>query len=336
MSAPKNSDPNKTYLSPSRIDCYNECTQRYAAKYLFRLPDDGNEGSKRGSTCHDVLELLAKPRHKKLYSAAIHHDTCTEVPALWRCIKRVATRYGVGDDENLEMIDGFMMVALKTQFFGPPGTVEGFTEREFNISVDKDGVRYNVRGKIDRTFIVKDKEGLLVDCRDFKSSKQKMDGEKATFNAQSIIYLLALRNLHPEIKRRRFRFIFLKFKKDPWQEMEPMDDDQLDGYEYMLSDLQERIEGFTLANATDNLAIHNEKNRWLCGKEGIKKDGTPNFICPARRPLDYWVSVKDGKIVRSAFTNEALIPARAGEVIEKRRYMGCPAYFTPAGKRIQS
>ena len=334
MSAPQNSDPNKVYLSPSRIDCFNECTQRYAAKYLWKIPDDGNQGSKRGSTCHDVLELLAKPRHKKLYSAAIHHDTCTEVPALWRHIKRVAFRYGVGDAENLEMIDGFMMVALKNEFFGPAGTVESFTEREFNISVDRDGVKYHVRGKIDRTFIVKDKQGLLVDCRDFKSSKAKMAGEKQTFNAQSIIYLLALRHLHPDIARRRFRFIFLKFKKDPWQEMEPIADDQLDGYEYILTDLQEQIEGFTLANTSDNLAANNEKNRWLCGREGVKKDGTPNFICPARRPLDYWVSVKGGRIVKSAFQQEDLTP-QEGETVEKRSYPGC-CHFYHNGKRIQS
>ena len=333
MSAPKNSDPNKVWLSPSRIDCFNECTQRYAAKYLWKIPDDGNQGSKRGSTCHDVLELLAKPRHKKLYSAAIHHDTCTEVPALWRHIKRVAARYEVGDAENLEMIDGFMMVALKNEFFGPTGTVQSFSEREFNISVDQDGKRYNVRGKIDRTFIVKDQHGLLVSTLDWKTSKDLFKGDKVTFNVQSIIYNIALKHLHPDIARHRFRFLFLKFPKKPWQEMEPMDDDQLEGYEYILTDLQEQIEGFTLANTSDNLAANSDKNRWLCGREGVKKDGTPNFICPARRPLDYWVSVKGGKIVKSAFKQEDLSP-QEGETVEQRSYPGCLAFWHN-GKKIQ-
>lgn len=334
MSAPKNSDPNKLYLSASRIDCFNECTQRYAARYLWKLPDEGNSGSNRGSTCHDVLELLLQPRHHKLYSAAIHHDTCTEVPALWRYLKIVARRYGVADETNLEMIDGFMMVALKHEAHGPVGTIEAFSEREFNVSVERDGVRYNMRGLIDRTFVVKDETGLIVNCTDFKTSKQKFTDDKADFNIQSIIYQLALKHLHPEIKRRRFRFLFLKFVRQPWQEMPIMDDDQLEGYEYILTDLQEQMESFTLANAPDNLAANNDKNRWLCGKEGVKQDGSPAFICPARRPLDYWVSVKNAKTVKSAFKREQLVAAE-GEIIEARSYGGCSAFYHN-GKKIQS
>lgn len=333
MSAPKNSDPTKLYLSASRIDCFSECSQRYAARYLWKLPDTGNPGSSRGSTCHDVLELLLKPRHHKLYSAAIHHDTCTEVPALWRHLVKVARRYGVADPENLDMIDGFMMVALKNEAHGPAGTIEAFSEREFNIEVDRDGVRYNVRGKIDRTFIVKDELGLLASITDFKGSKQRFTDEKATFNIQSIIYQIALRFLHPDIPRRRFRFLFLKFPRKPWQEMPILDEDQLEGYEYVLADLQQRMEDFTLANAADNLAVHNEKNRWLCGKEGVKLNGDPNFICPARRPLDYWVAVKDGKIMKSAFKQADLSP-RDGEVVEKRAYPGCPGFFKPDGTKL--
>lgn len=328
--------PAKTlFLSASRIDTFTTCSTLYAAKYIHRLPERGNDGSNRGTVCHEVLELLVKPRHKDIYDAAISAGNCHEVPALWRLIRRLAVRYGVGDDVNLKMIDGFMMVALKNEAHGPAGTIEAFSEREFNISVERDGVRYNVRGKIDRTFVVKDEKGLIVHCVDFKSSKAKFADEKAEFNIQSIIYQLALKHLHPEIKRRRFRFCFLKFVRQPWQEMPIMDDDQLEGYEYILTDLQEQMEGFTVANASDNLAANNEKNRWLCGNEGFKANGEVKFICPARRPLDYWVSVKGGKIVKSAFTNAELVPAKEGEVIEKRSYEGCAAFYHK-GKRIQS
>lgn len=344
MSAPKNSDPNKVYLSASRIDCFNECSQRYAARYLLKLPDEGNDGSNRGSTCHDILELLLKPRHHKFYSAAIHHDTLSEVPALWRYLKRVAKKYGVDDAENLDMIDGFIMVALKNEFHGPKGTIQSFGEREFNLSINEGGRRWNARGKIDQTFVVKDEEGLLVSVTDFKSSKKKFEDDKIDFNVQSIIYQLALKHLHPEINRRRFRFLFLKFPVKPWQEMEQLTDDQLEGYEYILTDMQDKIEKFTLANASDNLAANNEKNRWLCGRDGLKKDGTKNFICPARKPMDYWVALKDGKIVRSEKkvmqAKKVATKNAAGETIwiedetiEKRRYLGCSAYFTPEGTR---
>ncbi len=333
MSAPKNSDPTKFWLSPSRIDSFEECSQRYAAHYLWKLPDAGNDGSNRGSTCHDVLELLAKPRHKQLYSAAIHHNTCMEVPALWRFVTKVARRYGVGDPENLQMIDGFILVALKNEFHGPAGTVEAFSEREFNISIDQDGKHYNVRGKIDRTFIVKDQLGLMVSTLDWKSSKDLFKDKKATFNVQSIIYSLALKHLYPEIERRRFRFLFLRFAASPWQEMPPMDDEQLEGYEYVLTDLQERIEGFTLANVADNLPTPAPFSGFPCGKEGTKKNGEPYWVCPARRPLDYWVSVKDGKIMKSAFKQEDLTP-REGETVEKRSYPGCVRFYRPDGTKL--
>ncbi len=334
MSAPKNSDPNKVYLSASRIDSFNECSQRYAARYLWHLPDDGNDGSNRGSTCHDVLELLLQPRHHKLYSAAIHHDTCTEVPALWRYLKRVATRYGVADSKNLEMIDAFMMVALKNEPHGPAGTIEAFSEREFNISVDQDGKRYNVRGKIDRTFVVKGSDGLVASIVDFKSSKEFFKGDKATDNVQSVIYQIALKHLHPDIARRRFRFLFLKMKDQPWQEMPILTDDHLEGYEYILSDLQERIETFSLANVADNLPEPAPFSGFPCGREGTKKDGSPFWMCPARRPMDYWVIVKDGKIGKSARTKEELVPAE-GETVEARSYPGCIRFFKD-GKKIQS
>lgn len=333
MSQPKNSDPNKLYLSASRIDCFEECTQRYTGRYIYKLPDAGNDGSNRGSTCHDVLELLLNPRHHKIYSKAIHHGTCTEVPALWRLLKKTAKKYGVDDEENLELIDQFMMVALNNEFHGPAGVIKTFSEREFNIEINEDGRVWNARGKIDQTFIIKDEAGLLVSVKDFKSSKTKFTGSKISFNVQSIIYQLALKHLHPEVKRRRFRFLFLRFPKQPWQEMQALTDDQLEGYEYLLTDLQAKMEGFTLENSEDNLAANNEKNRWLCGREGNKKDGTPNFICPARRPLEYWVSVDTkGKIKSSAFKEDGLKP-KDGEKIEKRKYTGCPAFYHSNGNR---
>lgn len=358
MSAPKNSDPSKFYLSPSRIDTYNECSQRYAAKYVWKMPDTGNDGSSRGSTCHDVLELLLKPKHHALYSAAIHADTCTEVPALWRFILRKARKYRVDDPANLELIDGFMLVALKNEFYGPKpiwithpdkvadpkayGTIKAEGEREFNIEVPMpDGRVWRARGKIDKTFTIRDEHGLALTCDDYKSSKLKFDGEKETFNTQSIIYHLALKILHPDISRRRFRFLFLKFPKKPWQEVESMSEEQLDGYQWVLADLHEAMEKFTLTNASDNLAALSEDYRWLCGREGTKKDGNPNWICPVRRPRDYWVALdaKD-KIITSAdleadLKANELTKKLAGKTtvrVEKRFYPGCPAYFNDKGR----
>lgn len=318
------------FISASRLDTFIDCSQKYAAKYVLKFPDPGNEGSSRGSTVHDVLELLLKPKHEKLYSKILHHGTCEEVPAVWRLLKAHARKNKVADDKNMKMIDGFMMVALKNEFKGPKNTVKTHGEKEFQIEVDKGGKRYFVRGFIDQTFELADEKGCVVelDCRDFKSSKVKFTDDKIDNNLQASIYQLALRHLYPEVKKRRFRFLFLKFPKIPWVELPALTDAHLDGFEWFLTEMQGQLEAFTWENRKDNLAAFNPEKQWLCGREGIKKDGNPNFICPQRKPVDYWVSLdKDGEIVGSGFTEEELKALEGGK-IEKRRYTGCSAYFS--------
>lgn len=321
------------YQSASKIDTYNSCSQLYSAKYLWKLPDEGNDGSRRGSVVHDVLELLLKPRHKKRYNDAIQHGTCTEVPALWKLVKRFGRSYGIFDETNLSTIDDFIMVALRHEFFGPVGTKEVFGEKEFNIQVDEDGKRYNIRGFIDQTFIVKDKEGLLIDVRDFKSSKAKFDADKVNDNIQSYMYQLALKHLYPQISRRKFHFLFLKFPRAPRQEQPSFTDEQLSGFEWRLTLIQEEMEKFTLENAMDNLAVNDADKRWLCGKEGLKKDGTKAWICGARNPMKYFVLLNEnGEIIKSSMKDD--LKPQEGQFVDERQYAGCPAYWNPTtGKR---
>jgi hypothetical protein len=322
------------FLSASRIETFLTCSQLYAAKYLWKLPDNGNDGSRRGSTVHDVLDILLKPRHKKNYSKAIHHNTCAGDEALWRTLRRIAKRYEVDDKENLDMMDSFIMTALKNDFFGPKGTTEAYGEKEFNIMVNEGGRRYNLRGYIDQTFKVHDEEGALIVIRDFKSSKQKFEDNKVDDNIQSYSYQLAAKILYPHVLRRKFHFLFLKFPKAPVQHQPSFTDEQLTGFEWRLTFLQEHIEKFTDKNAADNYAALDADRRWLCGKEGKKKDGTPMWICGARNPMEYYVLVdKDGSIDKSALREEDLTP-KEGQVIEVRKYKGCSYYWNQTtGKR---
>lgn len=329
------SEKKKIYQSASRNETFQTCSALYAAKYLAKIPDPGNDGANRGSVAHEVLEMLIKPRHRKIYEAAVHTQCCREVPALWKVIKRIAKRFKVDDETNLKMIDGFIIVGLMTEYLGPKGTTKLEVEKAFELDVDEDGKKYRAKGFLDKVAFVVDKQGERLEAYDYKGSREKFKGEKETFNTQNLVYLLALKRLYPHITRRRFRFIFLKFGKDPIQEMLPITDDQLEGYEYVLTEIQERLESFTEKNIMDNLAACSEKNGWLCGREGTKKDGTPMWVCPARRPIDYWVALVDGVAARSAFTEEEL-NLKAGEVAEKRSWRGCPHYYTPKGTRISS
>lgn len=330
------------FLSASRIDTFQTCSQLYAAKYIHKIPDAGNDGSSRGTVVHDTLELLLKPKHRKTYDKIIHTQTCREVPAVWRLLKTYAKRLKVNDDENMEVIDGFMLVALMNEFHGPAGTFEAIAEKDFEITVNEpDGRNYRVKGFIDQVFKVKNDNGISLVIKDFKSSKKKFEEEKQTFNIQKIIYELAARHLYPEIKDRKFRFLFLKFPKAPWQDEESMSNDELTGFEYYLTDLQKAVDSFTEENCNDNLAAFNEDVKWLCGREGIKKDGNPMWMCSARKPFDFFV-LKDtnGEHIVSAFTEaelelkiKELAPKlKKGFSIETKRYGGCPAYYGKDGK----
>lgn len=258
-----------------------------------------------------------------------------ESPALWRLVQRFARRFHVCDEANLKQIDSFILVALRDQFYGPPGTFEDLTEQAFDLRIDRgDGRRYNVRGFIDRAFKVTDKRGKWLSIKDFKTSKDYFKGDKAAFNIQSQIYQLAARELFPDFKRRDFFFAFLKFGKRPRQEMESLTDSQLDGFETMLTDLQQAMESFNEESVTSNLAADSPSHAWLCGRVGVKPDGSPAFICSARLPMDYWVELDGaGGIVTSAFTEKELKP-KVGNRVEKRSYPGCPRHFDPkTGKR---
>jgi hypothetical protein len=335
MSDPK--PPKKVFLSASRIDTFQTCSQLYAAKYVWKLPDTGNDGSRRGSTVHDVLEILLEPARKPLYIDALINDTCRNTPELWEMVLKFAKQYKVDDEANLKLIDSFIITGLKNEFFGPPGTFEIMAELPFELTIDRgDGRRWAARGFIDKLFKVKDELGVRLVTRDYKSSKSKHEGSKLEFNVQSLIYQLAERELFPDIKRREFDFLFLKFPKKPRQAQPSFTDEQLNGFEWVLSELQTAMEQFTLDNGLDNVAYDSAENEWLCGREGVKKDGSKAWICDARLPKDYWVIVNvDGSILSSANTKQELTP-KEGEKVEKRQYPGCPVFFDQqTGKRLR-
>ena len=47
-----------TKLSASRIKTAQTCSWTYWCNYKLKLPDAGNDGSSRGTICHNIFELL--------------------------------------------------------------------------------------------------------------------------------------------------------------------------------------------------------------------------------------------------------------------------------------
>ena len=321
-------------LSASRIKCLQECSQKYWAQYHLKVPEIGNTGSQKGSTVHDLLEILLKQkRHKKHVEEVVANKTCKNTPAIWKLLRKIAARYHVDEESELKTMDKFILVALNNEFYGPENTKTTEVEKVFEIKVEEQDKNYYIKGFIDKIFIAEDKQGLFVRIRDYKSSKAKFGKEELLENIQSRIYQLAIKKLYPDISRIEFDFLFLKFPKEPIQKVETLGDQELSGFEYFLTFVQEQADNFEEKNAKDNLAVFDKERAWLCGKEGLKKDGSKAWICSFRKPLEYYILLdKEGQIVQSAFYEKELKP-KNGQTVQKKFYTGCPYYFNDSGQR---
>jgi hypothetical protein len=59
------------------------------------------------------------------------------------------------------------------------------------------------------------------------------------------------------------KFLFLRFPKQPIQELS-FDDDQIKGFEHYLEHINNYINKFDENSAKANFAIDNVKNKWMC------------------------------------------------------------------------
>jgi len=342
------------FLSASRIKQAQSCSWKYWASYVLKLPQKGNDGASRGSVCHLVFELLGKKRHKKHYDNIILSGTIQSSKAVSRLIYSYASKLNVADDENIELIDMMTVQGLLYDFFGADEQKpsEEISEKEFNLEIDEDGKRYKIRGFIDKLFLYSKEKKALI--RDFKTSKQVFKGKEISDNLQNLMYCLAVKKLYPKYKNIDVEFLFLKFdlSKDllgkPGKgvlRMEKISDDELEGFEFQLSSIQDYLENFDEADATSNFAAEQDYpsdktfgGPLMCGKQGFKKskgeyvldkDGNkiPNYICEFRNNFDYYAILnKEGKLIKCVFSEDECLNLKDGLSYEKRSYDGCPHF----------
>ena len=311
-------------LSASRIKAAQECSWSYWARYHLKVPDPGNDGSKRGSICHLVFELLGNPRHRALYDEIILKDSLYECEPMRRLIGYHARRLGVNDKENLKLINDMSLAGLHFDFFGGARGQpdEAISEQDFDITVDEGEKLYRLRGFIDKVFLYKDKKLAVI--RDFKSSKAVFKGKDLTDNLQDLVYPLAVKKLFPHFTMRQVEFLFVKFDLNSTGniKMEDISDEELEGLELHLTEISEFLSNFDEYDAVGNFAATQySSNRGYppdgsaggilkCGKEAYKiskgkllRDSSGNkyvgYICHYRNPIKYY-GLKDasGNVIR--------------------------------------
>ena len=347
------------FLSASKIKTAQGCSWKYWANYVLKLPQTGNEGSSRGWICHLIFELLGEKKHKKHYNLIIKSGSINSSKAIYKLVKYHAKKLLVADEDNMELMDVMILKGLLYDFFGAKDKklTKGISEESFEIKISEEGKSYKVRGFIDKLFLYD--RGKKAVIRDFKTSKQLFKGKEITDNLQNLMYCLAVRKLYPKVKEIDVEFLFLKFNLEedllgvPGSgvvRMERISDQELEGFEYQLSTIQNYLENFDENDAMGDYAANQEYpsdktfgGPLMCGKEGFKKskgeyvlaaDGSkiPSYICEHRLPLKYYAVLDSKNEIVKTYKLKGDIKLTDGQLIEERNYEGCPHF----NKRKQS
>lgn len=306
----------KKVLSASRIKTLEDCSWKYWCNYHLKVPQRGNDGASRGTVCHRIFELLLLKKNRKYFDTIINNKTTTASPAVCRLTRILLKKEGQAGEfynkENYDLCLDMIYVGLSFDFFGQGGEPD---EPEIRFVLENEDPKYKVMGFMDKVLKYEDKIKIV----DYKSSKRKFSKQDLKANMQAMVYTLASRNLWPERLTVLVEFMFLKFPKQPLQQVE-VSKDQLKGFEYYLAHMYEVINNFTESKAKVNYAKHKWSTKFFCRSD---KSG---WKCPYLEAFDYYALVdKDNNILKTDFKKEKLT-AKEGEKIEKRAYEGCPAH----------
>lgn len=301
------------YLSASRIKLLENCSWLYWARYHLSVPDSSNSGAKRGSISHLILECLLDKRRKKYHTKIMKRGSVEVYPSIIRLIKKHSRKLEIDNEEDFEMIKDMLWVGLNADFYGEGGKV-GDPEVDFEIT--NENPKYKIKGFIDKHIIYNKESHLKI--VDYKTSKAKFKGEELESNVQAMMYTLASKKLWPDLKKRSVEFLFLRFPKQPKQELE-FSDEQLKGFEQYLGHIHKIVNNFDENSATKNFAYDTVKNKWLCG-------AGRTWVCPLKSSFGFFVlKNKDGSVIKSSMKKDDLSP-KDGETVEQASYSGCPRF----------
>ena len=108
---------NDVKLSASRIKTAQGCSWKYWANYVLKLPQKGNDGSNRGTICHDIFETLGSHEYLDEYKNILDSGTVMGSEKISKTLLDHAKELGVDDEENIELMDMMIMRGLLFDFF---------------------------------------------------------------------------------------------------------------------------------------------------------------------------------------------------------------------------
>lgn len=323
-------DDGLNYQRSSALKSFEACNWLYYCNYVLKLPQGTNDGALKGTVCHTFFECLLHTRHKDVYKVVMKEKTITASKAATKLVKKLMKKHGLAEtEENFKHIDTMIIVGLSNDFYCKGAKIIG---NEYRFKINNENPKYSIYGTMDKLSV---KDGVLT-IEDYKSSKKKYEGDEIKANVQALMYTLAAKKTWPHLKT-KLRFIFLQFPENPFIEIE-YSDEVLSGFEAYLEMIQKKVDSFSLDDAKNGFAFDKKRGEntfsgsLLCGYgkfPGHKnKDGKVYWVCPYKWAYDYWVTVKDGKIIHADLNKDNLEP-KDGETIEKRKYDGCLRWSQP-------
>jgi len=305
-------------LSASRVKCASECSWRYYCKYELKVPDVSNDGARRGSVTHAVLECLQrveKPKRQEYVEQMLAAKDPFVIPSIKRMVRAQSHHYElILDEENWDMISTFIMVGLKFDFF-----LEEFDLADPELAFDHTEDHYRMIGFIDKHGISGDHARIV----DYKTSKIKFSEKELGFSIQALMYMLYLKKLYPNLTRIDCDFLFLKFVQKPLQRISlegKVLEDSLLGVEEYLKYMGQVLKDYNLEKAMSNFAADSQETKWLCGRNPKK------WKCPFRNEVKYYVILDDNGKVLQSHREKAKLTSKEGQVIKTRLYTGCPKF----------
>ena len=304
-------------LSASRIKTWEDCSWKYWCNYHLKIPGRNNDGAARGTVCHRIFELLLIKKNKKYYDLILEKGNTEASPAVTRLVRMLLKEGGTEtgqtfyNKENFELCLNMIFVGLSFDFFGKGGKVD---RPEIDFTLESKDPKYKIRGFIDKKIKYKDKVKIV----DYKSSKRKFSKEDLAANVQAMAYTLAAKKMHPKNTRTIVEFLFLKFPRQPSQEVE-ISEAQIKGFEEYMGYVYERINNFTEKDAMANYAKDKAHTRFFC-KAGA------HWKCPYLEEFNYYAVVdKDNNVIKSSLNKDVLAPEKDQKIVIKK-YEGCPAH----------
>lgn len=327
-------------LSASRISCLDSCSMTYYIRYHLRIPDTTNRGSERGDICHLIFEVLGNPRHfNKYIKKIIKNNSILKIKSIKKLIEKRAQSHKLDLNllvepvskkleatDTLTCIDEMIMVGINTDFINLNN--KELIKAELAFDIINENPRYRLVGYVDRLF----KEGNdTISFSDFKSSKVKKNEKKLHEDIQALSYLCAARKLYPEYKKRKARFIMLRFPDKPIQEVNEPSEDTLDGFEYHLEELSEFMRNFTFEDAQRKTQA--PLNRMRGG--GLCFSARTGHRCSYLDPFDYWELIDQNNNLIKTVRDGARLKDKENCKWTKKHFQGCsmwkndrPAPFT--------